>query len=114
MLLRDPGQRLSIAGIQEHPWFQANMPAGLLELNAAVDPSKARQSEAEIAEIVREASASTRGGLFDADNIDDMADDILAEEEADDLLEGEGRREGDRRGARRAPTRKAAIMSPAN
>jgi hypothetical protein len=36
--------------------------------------------------VVREAQQSTR--VIDADNIDEMADDILAEEEADDLLEG--------------------------
>lgn len=37
--------------------------------------------------VVREAQGSMR--VIDADNIDEMADDILAEEEADDLLEGE-------------------------
>lgn len=37
--------------------------------------------------VVREAQQSLR--VIDADNIDEMADDILAEEEADDLLEGE-------------------------
>lgn len=36
--------------------------------------------------VVREAQSSLR--VIDADNIDEMADDILAEEEADDLLEG--------------------------
>ena len=36
--------------------------------------------------MVREAQGSVR--VIDADNIDEMADDILAEEEADDLLEG--------------------------
>ena len=36
--------------------------------------------------VVREAQQSLR--VIDADNIDEMADDILAEEEADDLLEG--------------------------
>jgi hypothetical protein len=35
--------------------------------------------------VVREAQGSMR--VIDADNIDEMADDILAEEEADDLLE---------------------------
>jgi len=37
--------------------------------------------------VVREAQQSLR--VIDGDNIDEMADDILAEEEADDLLEGE-------------------------
>ena len=36
--------------------------------------------------VVREAQASLRP--IDTDNIEEMADDILAEEEADDLLEG--------------------------
>lgn len=44
------------------------------------------QSEAEVVAVVREAQMSTRN--MDVDNIDEMADDILAEEEADDLLEG--------------------------
>jgi hypothetical protein len=38
-----------------------------------------------VVRVVREAQQSTR--VIDADNIDEMADDILAEEEADDLLE---------------------------
>lgn len=46
------------------------------------------QSEDEVVGVVREAQQSLR--VIDADNIDEMADDILAEEEADDLLEGEG------------------------
>lgn len=46
------------------------------------------QSEEEVVSVVREAQVSLR--VIDADNIDEMADDILAEEEADDLLEGEG------------------------
>ena len=44
------------------------------------------QGEAEVVGVVREAQQSLR--VIDADNIDEMADDILAEEEADDLLEG--------------------------
>ena len=44
------------------------------------------QSEEEIVSVVREAQASLRP--IDTDNIEEMADDILAEEEADDLLEG--------------------------
>jgi hypothetical protein len=39
-----------------------------------------------VVSVVREAQQSLR--VIDADNIDEMADDILAEEEADDLLEG--------------------------
>ncbi|KAI7839122.1 hypothetical protein COHA_007125 [Chlorella ohadii] len=86
MLVKDPGQRITMPGIMAHPWFQKNMPAGLLELNSRVDPeSAARQSEDEVRSVVREAQGSMR--VIDADNIDEMADDILAEEEADDLLE---------------------------
>ena len=143
---------MTMPEIMAHPWFQRNMPAGLLHINSRVDPSKARQvgnykrttdllvlsetvlvgfwggvssrlptrlpplhavwvrpppslpltlppslpptqpracvqSEAEVVSVVREAQQSLR--VIDADNIDEMADDILAEEEADDLLEGE-------------------------
>ncbi|KAL4422566.1 hypothetical protein ABPG75_008763 [Micractinium tetrahymenae] len=83
MLVKDPSQRISIPGIMQHAWFQRSMPAGLLSSQA--DPSKARQSEDEVVSVVREAQQSLR--VIDADNIDEMADDILAEEEADDLLE---------------------------
>ena len=152
MLVKESGQRVTMPEIMAHPWFQRNMPAGLLHINSRVDPSKARQvgnykrttdllvlsetvlvgfwggvssrlptrlpprhavwvrpppslpltlppslpptqpracvqSEAEVVSVVREAQQSLR--VIDADNIDEMADDILAEEEADDLLEGE-------------------------
>ena len=43
MLVKDPGQRISISDIVQHPWFQCNMPAGLPDLNTRVDPSKAKQ-----------------------------------------------------------------------
>lgn len=86
MLVKDPGQRITMPGIMAHPWFQKNMPPGLLELNSRVDPeSAARQAEDDVRSVVREAQGSMR--VIDADNIDEMADDILAEEEADDLLE---------------------------
>jgi hypothetical protein len=43
MLVKDPGQRITMPGIMVHPWFQRNMPEGLLELNSRVDPEQARQ-----------------------------------------------------------------------
>ncbi|PSC67948.1 acyl-binding domain-containing 4-like isoform X1 isoform A [Micractinium conductrix] len=85
MLVKDPSQRISIPGIMAHPWFQSSLPQGLMDLNGRVDPTAARQSEEEIVSVVREAQASLRP--IDTDNIEEMADDILAEEEADDLLE---------------------------
>lgn len=85
MLVKDPGQRITMPGIMSHAWFTKDMPAGINILETQVDPAKAKQSEEEVLRVVREAQQSTR--VIDADNIDEMADDILAEEEADDLLE---------------------------
>lgn len=43
MLVKDPGQRISMPGIMAHPWFTASLPQGLLETNARVDPEQALQ-----------------------------------------------------------------------
>ena len=43
MLVKESGQRVTMPEIMAHPWFQRNMPAGLLGINSRVDPSKARQ-----------------------------------------------------------------------
>lgn len=34
ILVPDPAQRLTMAGILEHPWFLADLPDGALEFNA--------------------------------------------------------------------------------
>eukprot|EP00887_Chlorella_sp_A99_P000352 scaffold13.g352.t1 len=85
MLVRQPDQRLTLPQIMTHPWFAAEMPPGLMEINARVNGSLAKQSEDELVAVVREAQQSVR--VIDADNVDDLADDILAEEEVDDILE---------------------------
>lgn len=71
-------------GPPAEPPLTRRLPAALLptRLPAARFP----QSEDEVRNVVREAQGSIR--VIDVDNIDEMADDILAEEEADDLLEG--------------------------
>ena len=43
MLVKESGQRVTMPEIMAHPWFQRSMPAGLLDINSRVDPSKARQ-----------------------------------------------------------------------
>ena len=34
MLTVDPRDRISVADIQQHPWFQQDLPMGTLEVNA--------------------------------------------------------------------------------
>ena len=147
MLVKNPEGRIGLEEVTRHPWFTAS-PAlpGLLALGQRVNPGAAKQTEADIVAVVREAQVRLRSsprdgpvqwcsnsaepggeeraawapgrargaweeGVYcrlgrelsrcaaspnasqvplrpiDSDNIDDLADDILAEEEADDLLE---------------------------
>lgn len=85
MLVRQPEQRLTLPQIIQHPWFTKELPAGLLDINSRVTGNLAKQSEEEVVATVREAQGSVR--VIDADNVDELADDILAEEEVDDILE---------------------------
>lgn len=88
--LLDPAAAVaSAAAAASAAWSSHLMPAPLntppTPLRPPTHPNA--QSEEDVVGVVREAEASLR--VIDADNIDEMADDILAEEEADDLLEGE-------------------------
>jgi serine/threonine-protein kinase SRK2 len=86
MLVRDPRERLALEDVPRHPWFLAELPPGLLEVNAGVDPeASAKQGEAALRALVVEAAAPLR--TVDAEYVEDMADEILNEEEADDLLD---------------------------
>lgn len=50
MLVKDPGQRISMPGIMSHPWFVKDMPPALQGLNERVDPEAAsRQVRAALA-----------------------------------------------------------------
>ncbi|KAL4421960.1 hypothetical protein ABPG77_007902 [Micractinium sp. CCAP 211/92] len=51
----DPAQRISLAQIRQHPWFQAYLPREFQSIEASLDCSPPTQTEAEIAAIVRAA-----------------------------------------------------------
>lgn len=85
MLVRNPEGRMRLEEILEHPWVKNEMPAALLKMNEAVDPALAPMSEEELRALIAEAQQSLRH--LDVENIDDLADEILNEEEADDLLD---------------------------
>ena len=85
MLVRNPEGRMRLEEILEHPWVKRDMPAGLLQLNTRVDPTAAPMSEEALRVLIGEAQQSLRP--LDVENIDDLADEILNEEEADDLLD---------------------------
>jgi serine/threonine-protein kinase SRK2 len=54
VLVADPKQRMSIAQIQQHPWFQKNLPKGSLEYNdyAVSVPATGLQSSEEVDGII--------------------------------------------------------------
>ena len=67
MLVADPAQRLPLAGVQAHPWFQDGLPAGSLEYNdwALQVPNEGLQSSEEVDAIIQQAhraAAAARGG----------------------------------------------------
>ncbi|KFM24191.1 Serine/threonine-protein kinase SAPK9 [Auxenochlorella protothecoides] len=80
MLQRIPEQRLSLQEVTAHPWFVKDCPPYLL---APGVPQKPLWSETELLALIDEASKRTATGL----DINDLADEILNEEEMDDLLD---------------------------
>lgn len=84
ILVADPARRITIQGIQQHPWFQRDLPPGSLEyndwaLNLSVSPA---QTSDEIATIVNEAKIAyarahppATGGGTDDDLVAAVMDD---------------------------------------
>lgn len=62
MLVKSPEGRIGLEEVTRHPWFTASpgLP-GLLALGQRVNPGAAKQSEAEIVAVVREAQVRRRG-----------------------------------------------------
>ena len=86
MLVRDPLERMRLHQVLDHPWVKENIPSELLTINTSVDSSAAGpMSEEELKQLVSEAQVSLRP--LDSENVDDLADEILDEEEADELLD---------------------------
>jgi hypothetical protein len=72
--------------ILDHPWMKNNISEELLRLNSTVDCTSAGpMTEDALKELVSEAQVNLRP--LDSENVDDLADEILDEEEADELLD---------------------------
>jgi serine/threonine protein kinase len=86
MLVRDPVVRMKLDQILDHPWMKNNISEELLRLNSTVDCTSAGpMTEDALKELVSEAQVNLRP--LDSENVDDLADEILDEEEADELLD---------------------------
>ena len=105
MLVKDPGQRMRLDGIVQHPWVRQDLPEELLKTIVDVESMNKKDgdsggggeegkgegeggnelSEASLKELIEKAQQSLRP--FDSENVDDLADEILNEEEAEDFLD---------------------------
>ncbi|KAG7671614.1 putative Serine/threonine-protein kinase SAPK9 [Nannochloris sp. 'desiccata'] len=86
MLVRNPEERMRLNQILDHPWMKVNLSDELLTLNSRVDCATAGpMSEEALKQLVAEAQVNLRP--FDPENVDDLADEILDAEEADELLD---------------------------
>jgi serine/threonine protein kinase len=86
MLVRNPSERMRLNQILDHPWVKDTVADELLALNSTVDCTTAGpMSEQALRELVFEAQVNLRP--LDSENVDDLADEILDEEEADELLD---------------------------
>jgi serine/threonine-protein kinase SRK2 len=107
MLVAAPQKRITLEKIFQHPWFNKDLPSGIEAVTyeasschgmgmmtgagmAKVEPS---QPEEEVVALVKAAQEVMRP--LDSDNIEEMADEILNEEEVDDILDELCLAEGD-------------------
>lgn len=85
ILVREPHRRITIEGLQSHPWYLKNLPPGVKEMNNnLIVPHDGLQSVTEIKRIVQEASllgtASAPANQF-LDNVDCYLDDAMEMED---------------------------------
>lgn len=85
MLVRIPSERMRMEDVLAHPWVQQALPSMCLHASGAAAAAVPPMTEAALRAVIEEAQVSIRP--LNSDNVDDMADEILNEEEADDLLE---------------------------
>lgn len=79
LLLLNPAERISIASIQQHPWFLANLPQAALEINLqclAITDYSDVQSEADLKALLQRAREANH-------RVDDLIDAAIGEEEDD-------------------------------
>lgn len=78
ILVPDPSKRITIAEIQQHPWYLKDLPPGVAEMNdnLPAGPGPGVQSAEEIAAVVREAQAppEAAAGWADDEFIDSTMD----------------------------------------
>ncbi|CAD7697206.1 unnamed protein product [Ostreobium quekettii] len=82
ILVREPHRRITIEGIQNHPWYLKNLPPGVSEMNNnLIMPSEGLQSVAEIKRIVQDGeklgTTVAAQSQFLEDNVDDYLDEVL-------------------------------------
>ncbi len=99
LLVVDPAARLRLEGALQHPWLAHDAPPALAACadpatcpclaaaaaTAAAAAGVAPPSEAELRALVAEAARPLRG--LGGDDVEAMADELLDEEEADELLD---------------------------
>lgn len=88
MLKKDPCKRITMEEIKSHNWFVKNLlfDVGNINLSAASNiAAAAPMSEEALMAIIAEAQIPLRA--LDSDNFDDVADEILNEEDALELLD---------------------------
>lgn len=82
ILVPDPSKRITVAGIQSHPWYLKDLPPGVAEMNDNLPtvPGPGVQSAEEIAAVVREAQAPPEAAAGWAD--DEFIDSTMDQEAA--------------------------------
>ena len=88
MLVKDPSHRITLDDITKHPWFLKDLDLNIEDLNKkALDSidSSASMTEEALLDIISRARAPLR--ILDLDSIDDIADEIINEQKADELFE---------------------------
>jgi len=85
MLVRIPEDRIRMEDIVKCPWVARDMPPEVIKANAMVRSEVCPLSEDALRSVIEEAQINLCP--LNSDTVEDMADDILNEEEADDLLD---------------------------
>jgi len=82
ILVREPKDRITIEGIQNHRWYCKNLPPGVKEMNAKlVIPHEGLQTLEEIEQIVQEARTYPDAKKTEIDDLDDYLVDALMDDD---------------------------------
>eukprot|EP00210_Caulerpa_lentillifera_P003735 g3568.t1 len=84
ILVRDPAKRITIEGIQNHKWYQRNLPSGVLEMNSTLFvPHDKLQSLEEIESIVEKATVRPADEEKDKITVDEYLETVLLSQNQD-------------------------------